>query len=98
MVRLVRLNRSGWAATGRLVGGRRSLTGAQWRGMRLQLSDLDAKLRLSELGRAARRSYRQRSVRRSRASLWANLSPEERSAQMKKVAAARKRGRRKSKS
>lgn len=51
MVRLVRLNRSGWAATGRLVGGRRSLTGAQWRGMRLQLSDLDAKLRLSELGR-----------------------------------------------
>jgi hypothetical protein len=38
-----RLN--GWGSTGRLGGGRRFLTGAQWRGMRLQLSDLDAKLR-----------------------------------------------------
>ena len=102
MVRLVRLNRSGWAATGRLVGGRRSLTGAQWRGMRLQLSDLDAKLRLSELGR--RRSKKLSPAQRKEIAslggkaLWANLSPEERSAQMKKVAAARKRGRRKSKS
>jgi hypothetical protein len=34
--------RSGWAATGRLGGGRRSLTVAQLRGMRRQLTDLDA--------------------------------------------------------
>ena len=39
-----RLN--GWGATGRLDGSsRRFLTAAQMRGMRLQLSDLDAKVR-----------------------------------------------------
>ena len=38
-----RLN--GWGGTGHPYGGRRFLTGAQLRGMRLQLSDLDAKLR-----------------------------------------------------
>jgi hypothetical protein len=38
--------RSSWGATGRLDGSsRRFLTTAQLRGMRLQLSDLDAKLR-----------------------------------------------------
>jgi hypothetical protein len=49
-----RLNRGG--ATGRPYGGRRFLTSAQWRGMRLQLSDLDAKLRqLSSAERERRR-------------------------------------------
>jgi hypothetical protein len=38
-----RLN--GWSGTGHPYGGRRFLTGAQLRVMRLQLSDLDAKLR-----------------------------------------------------
>ncbi len=43
-VAAARLN--GWGATGRLDGSRRRfLTIAQLRGMRLQLSDLDAKLR-----------------------------------------------------
>ena len=57
---------------------------------------------MSELGR--RRSKKLSPTQRKEIAslggkaLWADLSPEERSAQMKKVAAARKRGRRKSKS
>jgi hypothetical protein len=52
--RAARLN--GWGGTGHPYGGRRFLTGAQLRVMRLQLSDLDAKLRqLSSAERDRRR-------------------------------------------
>ena len=48
-----RLN--GWGAMGHLNGGRRFLTGAQLRSIRLQLSDLDAKLRQMTAAKRDRR-------------------------------------------